>query len=272
VSNPVLHRASVLVLCGALAAASAVAHDTWLLPDRLTVPAGSSVSLALTSGMAYPESETAIAVDRLARTGVRIAGRTAEVGDRRKGESALVLGAKLDGEGIATLWVDLHPRTLELEPADVEHYLAEIGAGPAVKARWEATPARRWRESYVKHAKSFVRVGEPEDDRSWAEPVGMALELVPDRDPTALRPGDELVVRLLRDGKPLPGLAVGLARAGVAEGTLGTTDGDGRVSFRLGEPGSAGARWLLRATQLRPASGPDLEWESDFTTLTFETR
>lgn len=258
-------QASLLALCCVLTAATAWAHDTWLLPERLAAPVGSTVALALTSGMAFPAPETAIAVDRLAGSGVRLAGRTRELGDRHAGEKALALGARLDAEGVATLWVELHPRTLELEPAEVEEYLAEIGAEPAVRTRWQDTPGRRWRETYSKHAKSFVRVGAPKDDRSWAEPVGMGLELVPERDPTRLRAGDELVVRLLHGGQPLPGLAVGLVREGSEHGTLARTDAAGRASFRLGEAG----RWLLRATHLRPASAPEVDWESDFATMTF---
>lgn len=262
------HRASLLVLCGILVASASAAHDTWLLPERGAAPAGTTVALELTSGMAFPSPETAIAVERVASSGVRLGGRTDELGDRQKGEKALALRARLHADGVATFWVALHPRTLDLEPAQVEEYLAEIGADATVRARWQATPALRWRERYSKHAKSYVRVGTPKDDRSWTEPVGMKLELVPERDPTGLRAGDELVVRLLLGGQPLPGVAVGLVREGSEHGGLTKTDAEGRASFRLGERG----RWLLRAVHLRPATDSELDWESDFATMTFEAR
>ena len=57
-----------------------------------------------------------------------------------------------------------------------------------------------WQETYAKHAKTFVRVWRSEGDRSWAEPVGLRLEFVLEVDPTALKNGDEIVVRLLRNG------------------------------------------------------------------------
>src|SRR4029079_1199771 len=107
-------------------------------------------------------------------------------------------------------------------------YLAEIGAPPSVRQRYLAAPApRRWRETYTKHAKTFVRVGEPGADRSWAESLGLAFELVPESDPTALRPGQELAVRLLRAGKPAAGMAIGLVREGSPGGRRGTTHGSG---------------------------------------------
>ena len=250
-----------------LAAGPARAHDTWLLPAAAQAKPGMSLALAMTSGMAFPHEESPILPDRVARSGVRLAGRELALGTPREGEKALALNADLDRAGIATIWLDLHPRTLDLTAEDVEHYFEEIGASAAVRERWQTAPEpRRWRESYSKHVKTFVRVGAPADDRAWAEPVGSALELVPERDPTALRAGDELVVRLLRNGAPAAGVTVGLLRAGEAKSVDRATGDDGRVTFTV----DAAGWYLLRSTDLRPASGPDLDWESDFATLTFE--
>jgi len=250
-----------------LAGSVALAHDTWLLPAAAQAKPGGSLALAMTSGMAFPQEESPIRPDRIARSGVRLAGRELPLGGLKEGEKALALVAELGRPGVATFWLDLHPRTLDLTAEDVEHYLEEIGAPPAVRARWQAAPEpRRWRESYSKHVKTFVRVGAAADDRSWAEPVGSALELVPERDPTALLAGDELVMRLLRNGAPAAGVTVGLLRAGDAKSVDRATGDDGRVTFTV-----AAAGWyLLRSTDLRPASGADLDWESDFATMTFE--
>ena len=96
----------------------------------------------------------------------------------------------------------------------------------------------------------------------------MALEIVPEKDPTALHSGDELPVRVLLHGKPFPSFPVGLVREGDPHGTLRRTDEAGRVTFRLDRAG----RWLLRGTDLRRSSKPRTDWESDFTTLTFHVR
>lgn len=259
--------AFVATLWLSLAASPARAHDTWLLPAAAQANPGALLALAMTSGMAFPQEESPIRSDRIARSAVRLAGRELPLGRLREGEKALALKVGLDRAGVATIWLDLQPRTLDLTAGDVEHYLEEIGAPPTVRARWQAAPApRRWRESYSKHVKTFVRVGAVGDDRSWAEPVGSALELVPERDPTVLTAGDQLVVRLLRNGTPAAGVTVGLLRAGEAKSVDRATSDDGRVTFTVGDAGW----YLLRSTDLRPASGPDLDWESDFATVTFE--
>lgn len=245
------------------------AHDTWLLARHSQVQPGASVILDLTSGMAFPALDYAIKPDRVARASVRLAGKTFSIKNRNPAAHSLRFSAPLPELGIATVWVELAPKSLELTPPQVKEYLDEIGASAEIRSSWEtAAQPRHWRETYTKHAKTFVRVGPPRADPSWAEPAGMTLEIVPEKDPTLLHPGDELPVRVLRQGKPFPSFPVGLVREGDPHGTLQHTDAAGRATFRLDRAG----RWLLRATDLRRSSKPAMDWESDFTTLTFQVQ
>ncbi|HET6897504.1 MAG TPA: DUF4198 domain-containing protein [Vicinamibacteria bacterium] len=255
------------LLGGALwlaAAAVASAHDTWMLPRAFHVAPGATVRLGLTSGMAFPRDESAIKPDRVARSGMRLGGRTVPL-RAAAGRHALALSGVAGPAGLATLFVELKPRTLDLTPEQVEEYLEEIGATETAGPKWRARKDRRWRESYVKLAKSFVAVGD-ESDASWATPVGLSLELVPESDPSRLRAGQGLVVRVLLDGAPLAGQPVG------AVGPRGSvparpTDETGRVRFDL----DAAGPWLIRSTRLDEAGGaePLLDWRSRFATLTF---
>jgi uncharacterized GH25 family protein len=245
------------------AAAAASAHDTWMLPGAFRVSPGATVSLAMTSGMDFPRAESPIGPDRVRRSGLRLGGRTAPL-VAAAGAEALSLSGVAREAGLATSFVELKPRTLALTPDQVEEYLAEIGATETAGPKWRARKDRRWRESYVKLAKSFVTVGGSSDE-SWAEPVGLPLELVPESDPARLRAGDTLVVRVLLDGVPLPGLPVGAVRPGGAVPAR-ASDAAGRVSLALDAPGP----WLIRATRLVEAGARDLDWRSQFTTLTLE--
>ncbi|HTG31554.1 MAG TPA: DUF4198 domain-containing protein [Thermoanaerobaculia bacterium] len=252
------------LLCAALATA-AFAHDTWLVAQRSTVPTGGSVTLDLTSGMAFPALDYAIKPDRVARASVRLAGKTSQIKGRKSAAHSLRFSAPLAETGIATVWVELAPKSLDLTSPQVKEYLDEIGASPEIRRAYETAPEpRRWREVYAKHAKTFVRVGQPQEDRSWAEPVGMDLEIVPEKDPSTLHAGDELPVLVIRQGKPAASFPVGLVREGDAHGTLKATDAAGRVTFRL----DRASRWMLRGTDLRRSTKPATDWESDFTTLT----
>ena len=92
--------------------------------------------------------------------------------------------------------------------------------------------------------------------------------LVPERDPTTLRKRDELRLRVLKGGSPLPGLSVGLVQAGQKKPLMRKTDREGRVRFPLALDGWA----LVRATHLVHVARPDADWESHFATLTLNVR
>jgi len=258
--------ALVPVLLAALAT-NALAHDTWLLPARFAVAPGATVNLDLTSAMRFPQPESPPQPDRLAATGVRLGGHTRSLDVGSVAGKVLRLSVVLGEAGVAALWVASRPRTLTLEPKEVEHYLHEIGAPPAVRTRWQSS-GQRWRESYAKLAKTYVRVGTPEGDHSWADPVGQELEMVPGRDPTSLVAGEELPVTVLKAGKPLPGLTVATVAGGGRKPVVATTDADGRVTFKLDRAGP----WLLRATLLQESTDADVDWHSLFTTLTLSVR
>ena len=258
----VVGSALVVVLAGVLSA-----HDTWLLPERGRAPVGARVRLELTSGMAFPRTETAIDPGRIFNATLRLAGESHPLTRLGSNKSALSLGATLTHAGVATLWVRLKPRTLELTPKQVQEYVDEIGAPDSVRQLYApSSPPRRWRERYTKHAKSYIAVGSTAGDTSWRVPAGLSLEIVPLTDPTSIAPGDTVVVRVLRDGAPAVDFPVGDVPAGEESQRLSRTDAQGVA--RIAAPRHAGS-WMLRGTDLRrPPSGTDLDWESNFTTLT----
>jgi hypothetical protein len=251
------------LLLALLAGSPLGAHDTWLVPRQPASAAG-TLEFDLTSSGAFPAPESAVAADRIARSGLRLAGRTEPLEAAAKNAQALRLRARTGGEGIATAWVETRPRTLTLKPDELAHYLEEVGAGDTIGAEWRRSGLGAWRESYVKLAKTLTRVGGARDDASWGEAVGLELELLPERDPTSLRPGESLGVRLSFRGQPLPGLAVSAAARGRSL-PLQKADAEGRVSFTLDRAGP----WLVRATRLERAAGADADWRSWFATLSF---
>jgi len=263
-------RAILLLLMAVFGLARvAPAHDTWLLPDRFEVAPKQSVTLDLTSGMAFPALEVGPKRERVEAALCRLAGHTFDISDISAGPKSLVFKKELSEPGIATFWVKLPPKSIELKPEQVEEYLAEIDAPTDVRRQWaEAKEPKRWRELYTKHTKTFVRVGDAKADRSWAEPIGTALEIVPEKDPTALHEGDELPVRVLKNGTPFADFALNAVAAGETKGETRKTDANGRVAFRL----SKGGQWLLRGTDVRKSTRTDADWESDFATLTLEAK
>jgi hypothetical protein len=265
-----LLRAARVWVCAALVTAGLRGHDTWLQPERFAVTPGAMLAFDLTSSDGFVGFQTAIIPERVARVAARLGGAELTAGALTATEKTLRFPVTVGRPGVMVVAVELKPRLLELEPDKIETYLREIHASDELREAWAAVPApRRWRESYVKYAKSFVRVGEPPaEERAWAEPLGLALEIVPERDPTALKEGDALPVRVLRGGKPLAAFALGYVSAGETREHVAVTDADGRATATLDARGV----WLVHGTDLRRVMAADREWESDFTTMVVEVR
>lgn len=245
----------------------AVAYDTWLQPRRSAVLPGTIAQLDLTSGDKFPVPDNAIKAERVAVMRARLAGKTSDFAAPSPEKKSLELRVPLSNPGIATLWLSLAPLAHELKANQVKHYLDEIEASEEIRQSWaSAKGAKQWREVYTKHAKTFVRVGQPKSDRSWSQPVGMALELVPEKDPTSLRTGDDFPVRVLKNGAPLGDFSLGIVREGNTQRAFKKTDAAGRAVFKVGRSG----HWMLRGTELRRSTKTPTDYESDSTTLTFE--
>ena len=250
---------------------AAEAREMWLQPERFAATPGATLLLDLTSADGFGGLGTAIPRERVARTCGRLGAAELTLGVGTAAERSWQFPVTLTQPGVAVVGVELHLRLLELEPEKIETYFRAIHAGDDVREVWAAVPVpRRWRENQGMHAKTFVRVGEPAtEERAWAEPLGLALEIVPERDPTTLRVGDALPVRVLRGGQPLAGFALGYVSSGETREHVAVTDADGRVTAMLDVRGT----WLVYGTDLRRAAGAiDREWDSDFTTMAVEVR
>ena len=251
---------SALILIVTLAAAG---HDTWLMPRRTFVKRHSKMLLDLTSGMSFPQLDTSIKKDRIDVARCRFKGKVEDIARRMSAPNSLLLEESFNEAGIATCWVELKPRQLELTEKQAEEYFAEIDASPSLRESWATM-----KELYVKHAKTFSYIGSTGKDQSWSEPVGMALEIVPGKNPATIKPGEAFPVRVLKDGTPLANFPVSIVLAEDPHSEVQSTDSEGRATFKIERAG----KYLLRGTDLRPSTKPDLEWESDFTTLTIQVR
>ena len=262
--------ATILTL---VVAAEASGHDTWILAQSGVAQVGQPVQLDLTSGMLFPADDFAIEPSRVNRAVSRTASGVQPLPRPTLAAKSLRYRWVPAMTGVATIGVELAPKTLTLEPDKIEEYLGEIDAGPALRATWKSLGAKaQWTESYTKHATTFIRVRDSKNqsptDSSWARPLGFGLEIVPERDPTSIHAKDSLAVRVLRNGAPLADFAVGVIPEGTDQAKFFRTDATGRTKVAFGKQG----RWLLNGTLLRRSTNQKTVWESDFVTMTVHVR
>jgi len=261
-------RLAFLVVAVGCSGASLLAHDMWIDPTTFSPAPGQIVGVRLRIGQD-------LLGDPLPRTPALInqfvvddgAGRTPLVG-RDGADPAGFLRAS--APGLLVIGYQSHPSAVELAPEKFNQYLKEEGldAVAALRARRNETGATA-REIFSRCAKSLVLSGSAngtQGDRS----LGFTLELVAERNPYAIRAGEDLPVRLTYENRPLEGaLVVAMNRLNPAEKLSARTDRDGRVRFRL----RPGGMWLVKAVHMVPAPGSaTAEWASFWASLTFEMR
>lgn len=249
----------------AIVASVASAHETWLIPTTFSAKVDEELRFDVSSGMAFPRLESPIRAERVDGARFRIGTDAAAVTSLKTLKTSLELRHAFKSAGVATVWLDLKPKEIALTDPQVAEYLDEIGATEELRTTWAARKGRLpWKETYTKHAKSFVAVGDINDDRSWATGTGSPLELVPMSSPFEAKAGGELTIELQAGGKPVPGLPVGLLVEGSKQRVFRTTNADGRARFPIARAGRA----LLFAVRLVP-SADGSSWNSDFCTMTF---
>ena len=150
-------------------------------------------------------------------------------------------------------------------------YIKVEGLAPAIHYRTRLnamdTPGR---EFYSRRCKLLIQVG-PATDKTQSQvtkPLGLTLEIVPERNPYALRPGEALPVRVLYEGHPLPGALVKLTNLefDVRPVAMHLTDAAGRAVFDLPRKGD----WLINVIWTKPIAGnPDADFDTTFSSLTF---
>ncbi|WP_031519429.1 DUF4198 domain-containing protein [Siccibacter colletis] len=83
------------------------------------------------------------------------------------------------------------------------------------KNRWQQAGKQQWPEAFcmenTMYAKTVSFVGAPGKNAAITRPTSVRLEFVPEVDPSTLKTGDTLNVKLLANGQPLKNHQVGIA-------------------------------------------------------------
>ena len=250
--------ALALILLGA---ANLAAHYTYILPQDFRVASGETVVVGFHSGDGFPES-TAI-LKRLQEPAIHTSrGRLAIDGLKEDGKRLAATIRVVDAGHLIVTAVNA-ASIEEMRPAPFEEYLAEEGLGHIVAARKERGEAEKpGKERYTMYAKTILLSGTPGE--AYKTAVGLPLEIVPEKDPYRLQPGEALPVRVLLRGAPVANLEIRATSATEKAHVVGKTDAQGRVTVPVTK-----GQWRLHTIHMERASG-DVDWESLWTTLTFE--
>jgi uncharacterized GH25 family protein len=267
-----IHRALVLML--ALAGGPAGAHDFWLQPRNFAVEAGSEWPLALLVGHGAARQRSPIPLQRIERfDAIAADGQVLTLHGRlHPGRDDSDAGLRFDVAGTWRLVLETDDRAHSRLPAlRFNDYLQSEGLVVALEqrrrtGRMDADGS----EIYRRIAKALVRVGAgmATQDDAATRPIGLELEIVPERDPCGTRDASTLPVRVLHRGEGLAGatLKLTLLEDDAEPVAVRITDATGRATFDLPPAGN----WLLNVvwTRALPA-GAEADFATTFSSLAF---
>ncbi len=260
-------RAVLLVAAFASLSARGFAHDFWIEPSTFRPALGSELAVSLRVGQDF-RGDPVPRNPSLIRTFVLVSGAGERPVDGLPGADPAGL-VKITDPGI--LWIGYRsgrsPVTLEAEK--FEKYLSDEGLDKIVEVRKSrGESGKPGREVFSRSVKSMLVAGGPGAGAGFDRPLGLTLELVPEKNPAAVGPEGKLPLRLLYESRPLEGaLIVAMNQAEPAKKLTARTDARGKATLLLRERGV----WLVKAVHMIPApAGVDADWESVWTSLTFE--
>jgi uncharacterized GH25 family protein len=247
----------------------ALAHDFWILPSAFRAPLNTLVKLDLRVGDGYPGE----AFPRSSRMFEKFVVAGPDGVERpivgREGQQPAGL-ARFSEAGLYVVGYRSRPVPVELDGAKFDQYLRDKGLEKILEAREpEPQAGSKVKEIFSRCAKAIIAAGDPSAcGTGFERDLGLRLELLPERNPLDLKPGEAMSLRLLLDGKPAPGcLLIATSPDNSQASPSARTDELGRASLELP---SAGV-WVISAVEMMPAPGESgADWESLWASLSFE--
>lgn len=268
--------AAILILAFA---AKLDAHDTFLKFETNFLRPDTKATVTLMNGT-FETSENSVALDRM--RDVRITGPNKLLQRPKKDQWRLTeklneLTFRTGATGTYGVGVSIKPRTLKMTAESFESYLNHDGVLDILEARRKGKQSEdEVNEKYSKHVKALFQVGEKRTD-NITKPYGFPIEIVPQKNPFSLRVGDTLPVTVLFKGKPVRNQLVYANYAGFhrhddsgqhIEAVKTRTNAKGAAQIKLSEKG----RWYVRLIHMTPSDEEDIDYESNWATLTFEIK
>ena len=252
--------------------ASIFAHDLFLKTDSFFLRPNSKFTVQIMNGT-FQASEGAVSFARLNDVSVVSDGKRVhpQESDFTKSETTAFMNLTTGAAGTYVIGLSTKSREIALKAADFNEYLKEDGLPDTLEERRKTGELEKdAKERYAKHVKAILQVGKRQTD-DYKTVLGYPVELIPQQNPYKLKKGDTIEILCLKDGKPLAGQVVLAGRE--VNGKLVTapelrSDAKGIVKLPLVGPG----KWYVKFINMTKLDDPNLNYESKWTTLTFEMK
>ena len=245
------------------------AHEFWLQADRYFLSTGERLRIRFMVGENFMGEPWDLKVHRVESLLVSEDNAERNLTDSIDLQTGM-LSTKFATAGTKLLSMQSNAAFIELESGAFNDYLKEDGLDD-VYAQREKTKmlGAKAREQYSRHTKLFVQVGDARSDE-YKKVLGMPIELVPQRNPYALRRGEKCRFLVLFNGKPLFGAKVRLWNRYDNRTTIQNiyTQQDGMIEMQISNPGA----WMVSVVKMIPSKDPAADWRSYWGSLVFAVK
>lgn len=260
---------SILLL---LLVASVFAHDLFLKTDSFFLKPNSKFTVQIMNGT-FQASEGAVSFARLNDVSVVSEGKRTHPLEANftKDETTSYLNLTTGAAGTYVIGLSTKTREISLKAEEFNEYLKEDGLPDTLEERRKTGELGKDAvERYAKHVKAVLQVGKKQTD-DYKTVLGYPVELVPQQNPYKLKKGGTIEILCLKDGKPLAGQVVLAGREENGKLLIAPelrSDQNGLVKVRLDGVG----KWYIKFINMAKLDDPSLNYESKWTTLTFEIK
>ena len=248
-SEIIITGVSMLVILG---------HNLWLVAKDES----SEIKIEVITSDKFPESDSAVKPERIKDFRLFAGNDSFEIKDFQTAENSLVADLKNKKAELAAL--ELYPHPIVLEAEKFAGYVKSEDAETFVSPDFiKGETTKPQRESYAKFAKVLI------DNESFGRIAGHRLEIILQENPSDIKSGEKLPVKVLFDGKPLKNLRVSSGAENLGGGKYAAhslTDENGLAKISI----SGAGLWFVRTHFIRPHFGKnEFDWESFWASVTF---
>lgn len=257
-----------------IVAVLSMSHELFLKSDSHFLEPNSAVQLYLINGT-FDTSENAITKDRIIKP--KVIGPDYSIEPKEEqftiADNITYLNFTTGDAGTYVAGISTLPRVLEMDANAFNTYLEHEGLENTIAERKvQKIENRGAKERYSKHVKALLQVGD-KSSIDFMKPLNYPIEFVPMNNPFEINMGDAVAFKLLRNGKPLANHIVHYSAAvpgqDAHENENSTkTNKNGFVSII---PTSKG-KWYVATIHMEKKVGEEVDYESNWATLTFEIK
>ena len=247
-------------------AVHARAQEFWLQPNKIRYKTGDTLKVSFQKGVNFNGRRLTVPKEKIERLELRDVSGSQDLLPNIVEVTKFTVAVPLQSEGTKIVVAQTTGDINHYNANDFEVFLKENGLDDVMLKRKETGATSAVTEIPIVYEKLLIQVGNTRDD-TFKENCDLPLEIIPDKNPLALKRGDVIHFKVLFQGKPLFGAKV---RIWNYYDYLTTTQNiftqqDGTIEMTISSVGS----WLINVVKMVPLKDGGVEWQGYRSSLMF---